>query len=202
MVEAGTGVGKSFAYLVPAILAAVERRRRSSSRPTRSASRNSSSTRTCRSFARSCPRSSRRPWSRAGRTTSASGGSRPRGKRQGHVPEGEEFDQLAQSGCGPSRPVDGSRADLDFKPLPSVWDAVVSENGNCLGRKCPPHKELLLLQGAATDVDGQHPGRQSCPVRDRPGPAARRRRVCCRTTTSRSSTRPTRLRLWPVNISA
>ena len=67
--EAGTGVGKSFAYLVPAILAATEkqsraaggsprremrqarppaRRRRSSFPRTRSACRSSSSARTCR----------------------------------------------------------------------------------------------------------------------------------------------------------
>ncbi len=52
MVEAGTGVGKSFAYLVPAILAAARRARRSSSRRTRSACRSSCSRRTSRSCRR------------------------------------------------------------------------------------------------------------------------------------------------------
>ncbi len=53
LVEAGTGVGKSFAYLVPAILAAAESAgRRWSSRPTQSASRSSSS----RKISRSCGR--------------------------------------------------------------------------------------------------------------------------------------------------
>jgi len=50
VVEAGTGVGKSFAYLVPAILHAASKPggSRWSSPPTRSASRNSSSPRTSR----------------------------------------------------------------------------------------------------------------------------------------------------------
>ncbi|MBE0537609.1 MAG: helicase [Phycisphaerae bacterium] len=31
---------------------------------------------------------------------------------------------------------DGSLSDLDFLPSPDVWDAVRSEHGNCAGRKC------------------------------------------------------------------
>ncbi len=31
---------------------------------------------------------------------------------------------------------DGSLSDLDFLPSPDVWDAVKSEHGNCSGRKC------------------------------------------------------------------
>ncbi len=31
---------------------------------------------------------------------------------------------------------DGSRSDLSFRPLPSVWDEVRSEHGNCLGKHC------------------------------------------------------------------
>ncbi|MGI9497775.1 MAG: ATP-dependent DNA helicase [Mariniblastus sp.] len=36
---------------------------------------------------------------------------------------------------------DGSRADLDLKVLPSVWDEVKSDSGNCLGRKCPSYAD-------------------------------------------------------------
>src|SRR5262249_18008504 len=39
-----------------------------------------------------------------------------------------------------------SRSDLDFRPLPSVWDAVQSENGNCLGRDCPHHKDCFYYK--------------------------------------------------------
>lgn len=36
---------------------------------------------------------------------------------------------------------DGSRADLDIKVLPQVWDEVRSDSGNCLGRKCPSYND-------------------------------------------------------------
>lgn len=36
---------------------------------------------------------------------------------------------------------DGSRASLDFKPQPTVWDEAQSEHGNCLGRKCPTYDD-------------------------------------------------------------
>ena len=36
---------------------------------------------------------------------------------------------------------DGSRADLDLKVLPNVWDEVQSDSGNCLGRKCPTYAD-------------------------------------------------------------
>jgi Rad3-related DNA helicase len=31
---------------------------------------------------------------------------------------------------------DGSRSDLDFRPLAAVWELVESDSGNCLGKKC------------------------------------------------------------------
>ncbi len=36
---------------------------------------------------------------------------------------------------------DGSRADLDLQVLPQVWDEVRSDSSNCMGRNCPTHKE-------------------------------------------------------------
>ena len=36
---------------------------------------------------------------------------------------------------------DGSRSDLPIRVLPQVWDEVRSDSGNCLGRKCPSHAE-------------------------------------------------------------
>ena len=53
----------------------------------------------------------------------------------------EEFDHLSAIRLWAGRTTDGSRSDLDFRPLPVVWDAVVSENGNCLGRNCPKHQD-------------------------------------------------------------
>ena len=36
---------------------------------------------------------------------------------------------------------DGSRADLNMKVMPQVWDEVRSDSSNCMGRNCPRHKE-------------------------------------------------------------
>jgi len=36
---------------------------------------------------------------------------------------------------------DGSRSELPIRVLPQVWDEVRSDSGNCLGRKCPSHSD-------------------------------------------------------------
>ena len=38
---------------------------------------------------------------------------------------------------------DGSRADLSYRPIPAVWDEIASDSGNCMGRKCPQHKNCF-----------------------------------------------------------
>ena len=40
---------------------------------------------------------------------------------------------------------DGSRSDLSVKVLPQVWDEVRSDSGNCLGRKCPSYKDCFYF---------------------------------------------------------
>ena len=58
----------------------------------------------------------------------------------------EDFDQLAAVRAWAAHTGDGSRSDLDFRPSGAVWDAVVSDNGNCLGRKCPRHKDCFYFK--------------------------------------------------------
>ena len=58
----------------------------------------------------------------------------------------EEVDQLATIRMWAGRTTDGSRSDLDFRPMPSVWEAVQSEDGNCLGRECPRHSECFFYK--------------------------------------------------------
>jgi len=41
---------------------------------------------------------------------------------------------------------DGSKSDLTFQPLPSVWDLVASDSNNCLGKKCPDYKECFYFK--------------------------------------------------------
>src|SRR5262245_31491256 len=48
----------------------------------------------------------------------------------------DETEHLYQLSAWAKRTQDGSKSDLDFRPLPTVWDAVESDSNNCLGRKC------------------------------------------------------------------
>jgi len=41
---------------------------------------------------------------------------------------------------------DGSLSDLSFVPRSSLWDMVKSEHGNCLGRKCPHFSDCFYLR--------------------------------------------------------
>ena len=41
---------------------------------------------------------------------------------------------------------DGSLADLDYRPLPAVWDEVHSDSVNCLGRQCPTYKDCFYYR--------------------------------------------------------
>ncbi len=41
---------------------------------------------------------------------------------------------------------DGSKADLDFKVQPQVWDEVTSDSGNCMGRNCPSYKDCFYFR--------------------------------------------------------
>ncbi len=51
-----------------------------------------------------------------------------------------EFDQLRQLIQWSKRTTDGSLSDLDFRPLGQVWDEVASDSSNCMGRKCETYK--------------------------------------------------------------
>jgi ATP-dependent DNA helicase DinG len=58
----------------------------------------------------------------------------------------EEFDQLATIRMWSGRTKDGSRSDLDFRPYPSVWEGVQSEDGNCLGKECPENSGCFFYR--------------------------------------------------------
>jgi ATP-dependent DNA helicase DinG len=142
MVEAGTGVGKSFAYLVPAILAAAESGRKVVV-STHTISLQEQLLQKDLPFLRAVMpqefsavlvkgRSNYISLRRLEAAVARAGATFQRP---------EEFDQLAEIQLWARKTTDGSRSDLDLKPIPSVWDAVVSENGNCLGRNCPRYKD-------------------------------------------------------------
>lgn len=137
LVEAGTGVGKSFAYLVPAALAAVERGLKvvvathtialqeqlfGKDIPfLRSVMPNDFAAELVKG--RNNYISLRRLQVAESRADSLFG-------------DANELKQLRQLARWTHDNADGSRSDLDFAPSYDVWDAVASDAGNCLGRKC------------------------------------------------------------------
>lgn len=55
----------------------------------------------------------------------------------------EDFEQLRSINGWAKGNGDGSLSDLSFKPVSAVWDEVASDSGNCMGRKCPTHKQCF-----------------------------------------------------------
>ncbi len=56
-------------------------------------------------------------------------------------PEGQR--QLAKIRQWAHTTKDGSRSDLPFQPRPDVWDEVLSDHGDCLRKKCPNHGDCF-----------------------------------------------------------
>jgi ATP-dependent DNA helicase DinG len=143
LVEAGTGVGKSFAYLVPAILAAGEGKKVVVSTHTISLQeqilgKDVPFLRAVMPQEFSCVLVKGRSNYISLRRLDAAVA-----RASGTFFATEDFSQLAAIKMWAGQTADGSRSDLDFKPSAAVWDAVMSEDGNCLGRKCPRNKECF-----------------------------------------------------------
>lgn len=155
VVEAGTGVGKSFAYLVPAILAATANQDRRDDHPDGKQQRKPIivSTHTIslqeQLIGRDIPfLNSVLPVEFSavlakGRSNYVSlrrlSGTRERAASL--FAEDEKLKQLSSLLEWSTNTTDGSRASLGFRPFPDVWDEVQSEHGNCLGKGCPTYEE-------------------------------------------------------------
>ncbi|MCA9025573.1 MAG: helicase [Planctomycetaceae bacterium] len=146
--EAGTGVGKSFAYLVPVMLAAAARQDREKGRKRIVVSTHTISLQEqlirkdlpflnavlpieCSAVlvkGRSNYISLRRLKGAAERSSTL-------------FSERDEVQQLSRIRQWAGDTTDGSLTDLGFRPLGSVWDEVRSEHGNCLSRKCPTYEQ-------------------------------------------------------------
>jgi ATP-dependent DNA helicase DinG len=167
--EAGTGVGKSFAYLVPAILAATERETHVdaslrdakspvSERPDNLAPKIVISTHTIslqeqliskdlpllnavipREFSAVLVKG-RRNYLSLRRLDLALA------RSQSLFNDDEQLNQLRDIRKWSKATPDGSLSDLPFKPLGQVWDEVGSDSGNCMGRRCPSHKECFYYK--------------------------------------------------------
>src|SRR5947209_5759285 len=148
MVEAGTGVGKSFAYLVPAIQAALAIKDCRVVISTHTISLQEQLLRKDIPFLQSVMPQEFRVALGKGRANYLS-------KRRLRVaqqkmltlaPDRTAGDQLVQIGKWAKRSEDGSKSDLPFVPQPAVWDLVESDHGNCLGRNCPDNGECFYMR--------------------------------------------------------
>lgn len=150
LVEAGTGVGKSFAYLVPAILAAAKQRANKSEgedKPGKIIVSTHTISLQEQLIARDIPfLNAVLPVEFSavlvkGRSNYVSLRRTAMAQSRGTLFESHQERQLSQIADWTIKTSDGSRADLAFKPIREVWDEVASDHGNCLGRKCPTYNK-------------------------------------------------------------
>lgn len=147
LVEAGTGVGKSFAYLVPAILAAAKKDLKVVI-STHTIGLQEQLIRKDLPFLQKALPFDFRPVLVKGRGNYLS-------LRRLHTAQTKmnslletpgAVDQLVQIGRWSRQTRDGSKSDLPLQPFESVWDLVQSDGGNCLGRKCPTHETCFYYK--------------------------------------------------------
>jgi ATP-dependent DNA helicase DinG len=148
MVEAGTGVGKSFAYLVPAILAASAEKNFRVVVSTHTISLQEQLVRKDIPFLQSVMPQPFNATLVKGRSNYISL-RRLRGAQQkagSLLTDSTTIKQLNDIGRWSRQTQDGSRSDLSFQPQPSVWDLVESDSGNCLGRQCPDYARCFYFK--------------------------------------------------------
>ena len=148
--EAGTGVGKSFAYLVPAILAATEQTEQDADRRRIIVSTHTISlqeqllTQDLPLLRSVIPNEfsvvlakGRRNYVSLRRLQTAANRAASLFQRE------EQFEQLQELLGWAQRTRDGSLSDLSFRPMGDVWDEAASDSNNCMGRSCPQHKQCF-----------------------------------------------------------
>ncbi len=141
LVEAGTGVGKSFAYLVPAIERACEHQQRVVISTHTIALQEQLMNKDIPFLASVVPGEfsavlvkGRNNYVGLRRLNRAA-------QRQESLFDGPlERAELQRLVDWSERTDDGSLADLPHVPGPGVWEQVRSEHGNCMGRRCPTYK--------------------------------------------------------------
>jgi ATP-dependent DNA helicase DinG len=150
IVEAGTGVGKSFAYLVPTILAvAGEMSGHDIQRAVISTHTISLQEQLLNKdipFLRSVI-----PYEFTAVLVKGRGNylSRRRLKtalgRSRTLFADEEWEQLQLIAEWAAQTTDGTLSDLPFRPFPTVWDEIASDKDNCLGSRCPHYNDCFYF---------------------------------------------------------
>jgi ATP-dependent DNA helicase DinG len=148
MVEASTGVGKSFAYLVPAILAATKTKDCRVVISTHTISLQEQLVHKDIPFLQKIMPEPFNATLVKGRSNYIS----LRRLRVAQQRAGSLFaeptlrTQLRQVGQWSRQTRDGSRSDLRFQPLPAVWEAIHSDSGNCLGKACSDYQNCFYFR--------------------------------------------------------
>lgn len=151
-VEAGTGVGKSFAYLVPLILTALARGERAVV-ATYTITLQEQLMEKDIPFLRDALGVDFKARLVKGRSNYLCLRRLARAKKM----SGDLFDpskefEIDRIRAWADQAVEGSRQEMDQQPSPDVWSAVCVEQGNCLGKKCPDYNRCFLMKAR----DGLH----------------------------------------------
>ncbi|MCS7044780.1 MAG: DEAD/DEAH box helicase family protein [Gemmataceae bacterium] len=148
MVEAGTGTGKSFAYLVPAILAALAQDECRVVVSTHTIGLQEQLMRKDLPFLQSVIDEPFLPLLVKGRGNYLS--KRRLRVAQQRAPsllaDDHGFDELKRIARWAGRSKDGSRSDLSYRPSSAVWDLVESDSNNCLGKRCADFDQCFYFQ--------------------------------------------------------
>ncbi len=163
VVEAGTGVGKSFAYLVPAVLATAA----AGTEPTRRKGGKTSEGPALRIVVSTHTISLQEqliqkdiPFLNSviplefsavlvkgrGNYVSLRRLDNALARAGSLFVRDREIEQLRDVARWAKETDDGSLADLPYRPDPVVWDEVASDHGNCMGRKCPRYAECFYYR--------------------------------------------------------
>ncbi len=147
IVEAGTGVGKSFAYLIPAISHALRSEQKVVISTNTISLQEQLVTKDIPFLQRVLPRDFNILLAKGRRNYL----SRRRLKNLLNYERGlfdtyEEVEQVAAIQEWADQSVDGSRADLPLQPYGQVWDKVASDRDNCLGRSCETYDTCFYFK--------------------------------------------------------
>jgi len=156
IVEAGTGVGKSFGYLVPAILAITADEEQPTGETERKKKRRlvvsthtislqeQLMTKDLPLLQSVIPRECAAVLVKGrGNYVSLRRLDAALGRADSLLHQPEEFEQLREIHRWSKITDDGSLSDLPFRPPGAIWDEVASDSGNCMGRRCPTYNQCF-----------------------------------------------------------
>lgn len=153
VVEAGTGVGKSFGYLVPAILSLTDNQESKTEKKKRIVVSTHTISLQEQLIEKDIPfLNSVIPLEFSAVLAKGRGNYISLRRLKDAALQGktvfssdEETDQIPALQKWSKETADGSRKDVPLKVLPQVWDEVRSDSSNCLGRKCPTYKDCFYF---------------------------------------------------------